>query len=291
MLRNRQKWAALLCVALAASVGSAPATDSSADLKTDLDKISYLIGTQFGASLRLQGIEVNIELFMRGMREALAAQPCALSPQEQNAVMMTFHQQLVAQQQALWVQEEAAAMAKLGAENAWKLKLEKPEMIKFDPNRDYFWILETNKGTIRIRLMPDVAPMHATSTIFLTRRGFYDDTTFHRVITNFIAQGGCPLGTGTHGPGYTYAGEFDANVRHDRPYLVSTANRGPNTDGSQFFITFKPTPWLDGAHTIFGEVVEGFETVDRLETAGTREGTPREELIITKARIEEMPKG
>ena len=182
-------------------------------------------------------------------------------------------------------------MTQLGQDNAWKLKLAKPEMMKFDSGKDYFWILETNKGLIRIKLMPDVAPMHATSTIFLTKQGFYDGTTFHRVIPDFMAQGGCPLGTGTGGPGYSYAGEFHPNVKHDRPYLLSMANRGPNTDGSQFFITFKPTPWLDGAHTIFGEVVEGQDTVKRLEAAGTRDGAPSEKLVITKARIEEKPKG
>ncbi len=115
-------------------------------------------------------------------------------------------------------------------------------MRQFDANKDYFWILETNKGNIKIKLMPNVAPMHVTSTMFLTEKGFYDGTMFHRVIPGFMAQGGDPLGTGTGGPGYKYAGEFNANVKHDRPFLVSMANAGPNTDGSQFFITFVPTP-------------------------------------------------
>ena len=106
--------------------------------------------------------------------------------------------------------------------------------------------------------------------MFLTEKGFYDGTIFHRVIPDFMAQGGDPLGTGTGGPGYQYAGEINPNVKHDRPYLLSMANAGrPNTDGSQFFITFKPTPWLDGKHTIFGEVVEGQDTVKKLEAAGT----------------------
>lgn len=285
-------YVALLCSILAASLaGSAPAAEEPNDFKTEMDKVSYLIGTQFGTSLRNQGVEVNVDLLMRGVREALAGQPCVFSPQEQNAIMMAFQQQLVAKAQARRAQEEAAAMAQLGQDNAWKLKLTKPEMMKFDSDKDYFWILETNKGIIRIKLMPDVAPMHATSTIFLTKQGFYDGTTFHRVIPDFMAQGGCPLGTGTGGPGYSYAGEFHPNVKHDRPYLLSMANRGPNTDGSQFFITFKPTPWLDGAHTIFGEVVEGQDTIKKLEAAGTRDGAPSEKLVITKARIEEKPKG
>ena len=138
--------------------------------------------------------------------------------------------------------------------------------------------------------MPQIAPMHVTSTIFLTNKGFYDGTIFHRVIPGFMAQGGCPLGTGTGGPGYAYAGETNPNVKHDRPYLLSMANAGPNTDGSQFFITFKETPWLDGKHTIFGEVVAGQDTVKKLEAAGTPQGKPTEELIIKKARIEEKPK-
>ena len=164
--------------------------------------------------------------------------------------------------------------------------------MKFDATKDYFWVLETNKGNIRIKLMPDVAPMHVTSTIFLTNKGFYDGTMFHRVIPGFMAQGGCPLGTGTGGPGYKYEGEIKPNVKHDRPYLLSMANAGPGTDGSQFFITFKPTPWLDGKHTIFGEVVEGQDTVKKLEDAGTPgQGKPKEEMKIIKAKIEEKAKG
>jgi cyclophilin family peptidyl-prolyl cis-trans isomerase len=282
----------LLCGALAAVFsGTARAAEDANDFKTDVDRISYLIGTQFGASLKAEGIEVNVELLMRGMREALAGQKCAFSPREQNIIMMTLQQQLVARAEARRAQEEATAMEKLGPENIWKLKLARPEMMKFDGTKDYFWVLETNQGTITIKLMPEVAPMHVTSTIFLTRKGFYDNLTFHRVITDFMAQGGCPLGLGTHGPGYVYAGEFVAGAKFDRPYLVGMANKGPNTDGSQFFITFKPAPWLDGAHTLFGEVVEDQDAVTRLEAAGTRDGAPAQELVITRARIEERPKG
>jgi cyclophilin family peptidyl-prolyl cis-trans isomerase len=171
------------------------------------------------------------------------------------------------------------------------MNLTKPELMQFDPAKEYFWVLETNKGAIRIKLMPAVAPMHVTSTIYLTEKGFYDGTIFHRVITDFMAQGGDPTGTGTGGPGYKYAGEFNAKVKHDRPYLLSMANAGPNTDGSQFFITFVPTPWLDGKHTIFGEVVEGQDVVKKLEAAGSPSGRTKEELKIVKARIEEKAKG
>ncbi len=167
----------------------------------------------------------------------------------------------------------------------WRTQLNRPPQAAFDGGSAYFWDLETNVGALSVRLMPDVAPMHVSSTIYLTRLGFYDGLSFHRVITQFMAQGGCPLGTGTGGPGYQYAGEFDDAVRHDRPGLLSMANAGPNTDGSQFFLTFVPTPWLDGNHTIFGEVVEGMETLQALEARGSQGGATTEPLEITSASI------
>ncbi|RLT35148.1 MAG: peptidylprolyl isomerase [Chloroflexi bacterium] len=157
--------------------------------------------------------------------------------------------------------------------------------MEFDAATEYFWELETNVGAITVRLLPAVAPMHVASTIYLTRLGFYDGLKFHRVISEFMAQGGCPLGTGTGGPGYQYAGEFDPSVKHTRPGLLSMANAGPGTDGSQFFLTFVPTPWLDGKHTIFGEVVEGMPVVEALEARGSQSGQTTEALSITKATI------
>ena len=127
--------------------------------------------------------------------------------------------------------------------------------------------------------------MHVSSTIYLTRLGFYDGLTFHRVIPGFMAQGGCPTGTGRGSPGYRYDGEFDPNVRHDRAGLLSMANAGPGTDGSQFFITFRDTPHLDGKHTIFGEVKGGMDTLRALEKAGSPGGRPTEELRIERATI------
>jgi cyclophilin family peptidyl-prolyl cis-trans isomerase len=168
----------------------------------------------------------------------------------------------------------------------WRLQLPKPPQAAFTAGHEYVWVLETSKGTIRIRLMPQVAPMHTTSTIYLARLGFYDGLSFHRVITGFMAQGGCPLGRGSAGPGYKYDGEFDPAARHDRPGLLSMANAGPGTDGSQFFITFAATPWLDGKHTLFGEVVAGMEVVKALEAAGSGGGQPREPLAIVKTTIE-----
>lgn len=168
----------------------------------------------------------------------------------------------------------------------WKTAVPKPQVVTFDPARKYFVRVTTTKGPIRIRLMPEVAPMHVTSFLYLTQLGFYDDLAFHRVIPGFMAQGGCPLGTGTGGPGYEYAGEFSPTVKHDRPGLLSMANRGPNTDGSQFFLTFVPTPWLDGKHTIYGEVVEGMDTMKALEAAGSQSGRTKEPLKMEKVTIE-----
>jgi cyclophilin family peptidyl-prolyl cis-trans isomerase len=167
----------------------------------------------------------------------------------------------------------------------WRTRLASPPELRFDPDKRYLWDLETNVGPISVRLLPQVAPMHVSSTIYLTRLGFYDGLGFHRVIAGFMAQGGCPLGTGSGGPGYEYDGEFDPAVKHDRPGLLSMANRGPGTDGSQFFLTFVPTPWLDGKHTIFGEVVEGAETLGELERRGSKSGSTSEPLELRRAAI------
>lgn len=167
----------------------------------------------------------------------------------------------------------------------WRTSLPKPPQVEFDAASTYTWKMNTNKGLISIRLLPDVAPMHVSSTIYLTRLGFYDGLDFHRVIQGFMAQGGCPLGSGTGGPGYTYSGEFSNAVRHDRPGLLSMANAGPGTDGSQFFLTFVPTPHLDDNHSIFGEVVEGNDVVSALEQGGSRSGATSEPLSIESCEI------
>ena len=172
----------------------------------------------------------------------------------------------------------------------WRLGLPKPPQADFGKgDTDYFWNIETNKGLIKVKLWPDVAPMHVSSTIYLTRLGFYDTLPFHRVITGFMAQGGCPLGTGTGGPGFKYSGEFSSAVKHDRPGLLSMANAGPGTDGSQFFITFGPTPTLDGSYTIYGKVVEGLDVVKAIEKAGSPDasGKTSEKLTITKCTVTE----
>lgn len=114
--------------------------------------------------------------------------------------------------------------------------------------------IETSKGTININFFPDEAPMTVANFANLAKRGYYDDLTFHRVISAFMIQGGCPLGTGTGGPGYQFEDEFGPGLRHDAAGKLSMANAGPRTNGSQFFITHTPTPHLDGKHAIFGEV-------------------------------------
>ena len=167
----------------------------------------------------------------------------------------------------------------------WKQNLALPAMFSFEAGKTYYWDLVTNKGTMSFRLYHESAPMHASSTKFLTDAGFYDDVVFHRIIPGFMAQGGDPTGTGRGGPGYRYAGEFDGTTSHDKPGLLSMANAGPGTDGSQFFITFVPTQYLDGKHTIFGEIVSGEETLAMLEAVGSRSGQTSEQVKIEKATI------
>lgn len=146
-------------------------------------------------------------------------------------------------------------------------------------------VLELESGRVVIEMLPDLAPNHVERIKTLTREGFYDGVVFHRVIPGFMAQGGCPLGTGTGGPGYQYDGEFGA-LRHDKKGLLSMANAGPGTDGSQFFLTFVATPWLDGNHSIFGEVIEGDAALDALEACGSDSGRTSEKLLLKSARIE-----
>ena len=124
-------------------------------------------------------------------------------------------------------------------------------------------IFDTARGPIRVELLPDQAPLTVANFVNLARRGFYDGLGFHRVIADFMVQGGCPEGSGRGGPGYRFEDETGNGVRHERGVL-SMANAGPNTNGSQFFITHVATPWLDGKHTVFGKVVEGLDVVDAI---------------------------
>lgn len=170
--------------------------------------------------------------------------------------------------------------------STWKTKLVKPPLLSFTPTKDYFWELTTTQGDLTIKLFTDSAPMHVSSTIYLTKIGFYDDLTFHRVIPGFMAQGGDPKGTGSGNPGYKYEGEFANDKGHKNYGTLSMANSGPGTDGSQFFLTFKPTPFLDGKHTVFGEItIESEGTLAKIEALGSRRGKTREAVKIIKSSI------
>jgi cyclophilin family peptidyl-prolyl cis-trans isomerase len=138
-----------------------------------------------------------------------------------------------------------------------------PEM-EIDPSKYYYATLKTNRGDIQVQLFADRAPLTVNNFVFLARQGFYDNTSFHRVLDGFMAQAGDPTGTGAGGPGYQFADEFFPGLVFDRPGLLAMANAGPGTNGSQFFITFAATDWLNGGHTIFGEVIEGEEVLGRL---------------------------
>ncbi len=130
---------------------------------------------------------------------------------------------------------------------------------------DYRALVETGRGALVLDLYQDRAPRTVNNFVFLARHRYYDGVPFHRVLEDFMAQTGDPTGTGRGGPGYTFADEFEPTLQHDDKGVLSMANAGPNTNGSQFFITFKQTPWLDGRHAVFGRVIEGIEVLDTLQ--------------------------
>jgi cyclophilin family peptidyl-prolyl cis-trans isomerase len=139
-----------------------------------------------------------------------------------------------------------------------------PEQV-LEEGYDYRALLETNKGTMVLELYQDATPVTVNNFVFLALHRYYDGVVFHRVLEDFMAQTGDPSGTGRGGPGYQFADEIAPELTHDEKGVLSMANAGPNTNGSQFFITFQATPWLDGRHTIFGRVIEGLDVLDRLQ--------------------------
>ena len=165
-------------------------------------------------------------------------------------------------------------------------------------------VFETTLGKIVVRLFEKEAPSTVANFVGLAegtkefrdpktraaaKRPFYDGLIFHRVIPGFMIQGGCPLGTGTGDPGYKFADEFHPALMHDKPGKLSMANAGPNTNGSQFFITVAPTPWLDGKHSIFGEVVEGQEVAEQIsKVARDRNDRPTQPVVIQKVTVERV---
>lgn len=151
-------------------------------------------------------------------------------------------------------------------------------------------LFKTSKGDINLTLFAPLAPVTVANFLNLAQRGYYDGLEFHRVIADFMIQGGDPTGTGGGGPGYTFEDEFHKVVRHDKPGILSMANRGPKTNGSQFFITHVPTPWLDGKHTVFGEVTAGQDVVNGIKQGDTITkievlDSPAELLAAQAARI------
>ncbi|MCR4818500.1 MAG: peptidylprolyl isomerase [Fretibacterium sp.] len=149
-------------------------------------------------------------------------------------------------------------------------------------------VFDTTMGSFRIELYTDLAPNTAQNFIDLVKKGFYNGVIFHRVIDAFMIQGGDPTGTGMGGPGYTIPDEFGEGLKHDAPGILSMANAGPNTGGSQFFITLVPTPWLDGHHAIFGHVVDGMKVVEAIGHTKTERGDrPCEDVVMKSVTIEE----
>jgi cyclophilin family peptidyl-prolyl cis-trans isomerase len=136
-----------------------------------------------------------------------------------------------------------------------------PPQMGIDPQKTYTATFKTDKGDIVCALYAAKVPKTVNNFVFLAREGFYDNTIFHRVITDFMVQGGDPTGTGMGGPGYKFNDEFNSSLRHNGPGVLSMANAGPNTNGSQFFITHVATPWLDNRHTVFGQVTKGLEVL------------------------------
>ena len=136
-----------------------------------------------------------------------------------------------------------------------------PPAMQIDPKKQYKAHMKTDKGTMVIELFADKTPMTVNNFVFLSREGFYDGVIFHRVIDNFMVQGGDPTGTGQGGPGYKFGDEFNSSLKHDKQGILSMANAGPGTNGSQFFITHGSTPHLNGKHTVFGQVVEGLDVL------------------------------
>ena len=146
---------------------------------------------------------------------------------------------------------------------------------------------ETSMGNFKIELYNDLAPKTVKNFTDLIGKKYYDGIIFHRVIDQFMIQGGCPLGRGTGGPGYTIPDEFGKGLKHDKPGILSMANAGPNTGGSQFFITLVPCPWLDGKHAIFGHVIEGMNVIEAIRKVPTdSQDRPLKKVVMEKVTVQ-----
>lgn len=219
------------------------------------------------------------------------------------AILLTlsFHTEAKAEEKAA-DKTEIAKPAESKESKSDKKKSKKVEATKADKKgKEMIAVFETNKGTFKVKLYPEKAPKTVENFVGLAegtkewtdpsgkkaKKPLYDGTKFHRVIPNFMIQGGDPLGNGTGGPGYRFEDEFDKSLRHDKPGILSMANAGPGTNGSQFFVTVAATPWLDGKHTIFGEVIDGMDIVNDISKARTAPGDrPVEDIVIKSLKIQ-----
>ena len=194
-------------------------------------------------------------------------------------------------QKSLTVLLAMIAFVALGAQE--KKQYAKPPEMKIDPNKKYTATIDTSKGKIVLDLFAKEAPKTVNNFVFLAREGFYDGVTFHRVIPDFMIQGGDPTGTGSGGPGYTFEDEVDPQTnphKFDAPGILAMANAGPGTNGSQFFITVAPTPHLQGRHTVFGKVSQGQDVADKISRVPTgAQNKPSEPVVIESVTIEEKP--
>src|SRR5712692_11498462 len=162
-----------------------------------------------------------------------------------------------------------------------------PPAFEIDMGKVYRATIETDRGRIVMDLDPKLAPQSVNNFVALSRQGYYDGLTFHRVVPAFVIQGGCPEGSGRGGPGYKFADEFHPSLRHSKKGILSMANSGPNTNGSQFFVTVAETSWLDNKHTVFGEVVEGYDVVEKISKVPRgAQDRPSKDVQIRSVTIE-----
>jgi cyclophilin family peptidyl-prolyl cis-trans isomerase len=188
---------------------------------------------------------------------------------------------------AMIIYQNRAKSAAANAPAPSTLQWSSPPAMTIDTTKSYFATLQTAKGDIRIELLASQAPRTVNNFVFLARAGFYDGTTFHRVLQDFMAQGGDPTGTGAGGPGYKFEDEFTSALTFSEPGMVAMANSGPNTNGSQFFITFAPVTYLNGKHTIFGKVVKGMDVALSLTLRDPNQDPNYLGDVIQKVTIEE----
>ncbi len=179
----------------------------------------------------------------------------------------------------LWYNQSRINFNPIERVNVTSMQFSKAPAFELDLKKTYDATFTTDKGDIVVHLFADKVPNTVNNFVFLARQGYYDNTTFHRVIENFMVQGGDPTGTGRGGPGYQFKDEFHKDLRHNKPGILSMANAGPNTNGSQFFITHVPTPHLDNKHAVFGEVTQGMDVLMAIPLRDPNRGGPAGKLL------------